>query len=132
MIYLDTTVIVCAMHGEDPHHDDCLPLISRRDAVTSAHALAETFSTMTGRREFQNEDVAEALAAIAAAIRVEPILVSDYLTVLDQTRRRGVRGGLVYDAIHAEVARRLKVDRLLTYNLSNFQQVASDLQISCP
>ena len=132
MIYLDTTIIVCALHGEDPHHDYCLPLISRRDAVTSAHALAETFSTMTGRREFQNEDVAEVLAAIAEVIRVEPIHVSDYLTALAETRRRGVRGGLIYDAIHAQVARRLKVDRLLTYNLSNFQQVAADLRVSCP
>jgi predicted nucleic acid-binding protein len=132
MIYLDATILVCAVHGEDPHHDDCLPLVSRRDAVTSAHALAETFSTMTGRREFLNEDVAEALASIAEIMRIEPILVSDYLTVLDQTRRRGIRGGLVYDALHAEVARRLKVDRLLTYNISNFQHVAADLQISAP
>jgi predicted nucleic acid-binding protein len=132
MIYLDTTILVCAMHGEDPHHKDCLPLISRRDVVTSAHALAETFSTMTGRREFQNEDVAESLATIAEAIRVEPILVTDYLTVLTETRRRGVRGGLIYDAIHAEVARRLGVNRLLTYNISNFQHVASDLQVSSP
>jgi predicted nucleic acid-binding protein len=132
VIYLDTTILVCAIHGDDPHHEVCLPLISRLDSVTSAHALAETFSTMTGRREFQNDDVVEALSTIAEVIHIEPILVADYKTVLDQSRRRGIRGGLIYDAIHAEVARRLKVHRLLTYNLSNFQHVAADLQISAP
>jgi predicted nucleic acid-binding protein len=41
-------------------------------------------------------------------------------------------GGLVYDAIHANVARRLNVERLYTFNISNFEHVAPDLQVVAP
>lgn len=65
-------------------------------------------------------------------LRIEPILPQDYFSVIGAAKERGITGGLIYDAIHASVARRLKVKHLYTFNISNFEHVAPDLRVSTP
>ena len=54
------------------------------------------------------------------------------LRVLSEARSRGIIGGLIYDALHAETARRLQAEKIFTYNVSNFEHVAPDLVILEP
>lgn len=42
---------------------------------------------------------------------------------------RGITGGLFYDAIHAEVARRTDCAAIRTLNVSHFRHVAPDLEV---
>jgi hypothetical protein len=44
-------------------------------------------------------------------MRFELIYQADYLQVIRQARKRGVQGGIIYDALHAEIARRLEVEK---------------------
>lgn len=132
MIYLDTGILVSAITLRDGKQSECQALLSRSDAVTSTHALAETFATLTGRYGVRNDIAAEAVLSIVDAIRVETIALKDYRAVLQTSRARGVQGGMVYDALHSQVASRLEVEKLYTFNVSHFEHVAPNLSIATP
>jgi predicted nucleic acid-binding protein len=132
MIYLDTTILVPALHERHENHRACVSYITNSDAVTSTHALAETFSTLTGAYRVRNEAVAEALDALMSSLRIEPIANGDYRSVFRDAKRRGISGGLIYDALHVAVARRLKVSKIITFNTGDFKLLSPDIEISEP
>ena len=131
MNYLDTGVLVSALFLRDEQQAVCQSLLKAENA-TSTHALAETFATLTGQYRVRNDVVSEAVLSAAQMLRVETITVEDYEAVLAESRARGVQGGMIYDALHAQVARRLKVRTLYTFNITNFKHVASDLNVRRP
>ncbi|MEO0415953.1 MAG: hypothetical protein AAF226_13480, partial [Verrucomicrobiota bacterium] len=51
---------------------------------------------------------------------------------LDQARKRGIRGGGVYDYLHACTAVQFECDELVTLNLSDFKGVFDNLLIREP
>jgi predicted nucleic acid-binding protein len=130
MNYLDTGVLISAIYLRDSKQEKCSSLLE--DGVTSTHALAEAFAALTGQYRVKSEIVSEALLSLRDQLRIETIPPEDYFSIIAEAKARGVMGGLVYDAIHATVARRLKVDRLYTFNVSNFEHVAPDLKILAP
>ena len=131
MIYLDTGVLVRGLIQSHPLHADCFHLIDD-SAVSSCHTLAEVFNTLTGYFKISNDTVSQMVASLPAQMSFEVISQQDYLSVIREARRRGIQGGIVYDATHAEIARRLKVEKIITYNLTNFRHVAPDLEIATP
>lgn len=131
MIYLDTGVLVRGLLRAHPQHEDCFRLIDG-DAVSSCHALAEAFNTLTGHFRIPNDAASQMLDSLSRHMGFEIILAEDYLRVIREARLRGIQGGIVYDAIHAEVARRLKAEKIVTYNLTNFRHVAPDLAVASP
>jgi predicted nucleic acid-binding protein len=132
VIYLDTSIIVAGIAAKHPNHDVCNPLIYSAGSMTSAHALAETFKVLTTIFKFRNEIVATVLIELSSRLRVEEIMIEDYLSVFRDAKGKGIVGGRIYDAIHAQVARRLKVEKIVTYNLRDFLAVAPDLNVSAP
>ena len=131
MIYLDTGVLVRGLMQAHPLHVVCFRLIDG-NAVSSCHALAEVFNTLTGHFKIPNDAASLMVGSLPDQMRFESISEADYLTVIREARRRGIQGGIVYDAIHAEIARRLKVERIASYNLAHFRHVAPDLEIATP
>jgi predicted nucleic acid-binding protein len=131
MIYLDTGIIVSALYLRDDFHEPCRRLV-RPENVTSTHALAEAFSTLNGQYRVANDMASEAILSAAEVLQVAPILKDDYVAVLKTARARSVQGGGVYDALHAQVARRLKVKKLLTINLNHFQHCGYGLDVAMP
>jgi predicted nucleic acid-binding protein len=131
VIYLDTGVIVRGLMQDHPQHLACVELINL-NAMSSCHALAEVFNTVTGYFKISNELASEMVSSLTDQMGFEVILQEDYLGVIRTARSRGIQGGIVYDAIHAEIARRAKVAKIVTYNMTNFRHVAPDLDISYP
>jgi predicted nucleic acid-binding protein len=131
-VYLDTGVLVSTLYVRDDRHTGCLDLLESGDALASAHALAETVSTLTGQYGVKNDVASEAVWSLTGTARVESLSVADYPSVLENARARGGMVGFVYDALQAQVARRLKVEALYTFNLSNFAHVAEDLDVREP
>lgn len=131
MNYLDTSVLVPALAERHPNHAICLPLLNSQ-SLTCTHSLAESFAVLTAIFKYPNHVVSEALTDLTRIIAIQELARDIYLSVLAGARARGVIGGLVYDAIHAEAARAAKVDKVCTYNVSNFQHVAPDLLIVAP
>jgi predicted nucleic acid-binding protein len=127
---LDTGILISAIYLRDSHHEKCSALLEK--GITSTHALAEAFAALTGQYRVKNDVVSEAVLSLRNLLRIVPILPEDYFNVLGVAKARGIMGGLVYDAIHASVARRLKAEHLYTFNVSNFEHVAPDLKVSAP
>lgn len=131
MNYLDTGVIISALFLRDDRQADCQTLLTPEN-VTSSHALAEAFATLTGQYRIKNDLVAEAVLSAARSLRVETFTTADYEAVIGSARARGIQGGMIYDALHAQIARRLKVGKFFTFNVSNFEHVAADLDVRRP
>src|SRR4051812_23441690 len=104
MNYLDTGILVRALLAQHPQQAACAVLINR-EAVTSCHTVAEAFNTLTGFFKIPNDTASELLIPLSNEIRFETISVDDYFRVVREARQRGVQGGIVYDSIHATVAR---------------------------
>jgi predicted nucleic acid-binding protein len=129
MNFLDTTVLVFALLEKHSEHPKCIELLNARDSLTDSHCLAEAFAALTAAYKLRNTDAAALLLDRPLTIAA-PVLADDYRVCLEKPAV--IQGGGIYDAIHAAVARRLKVKALYTYNISNFLHHAPDLNVSRP
>jgi predicted nucleic acid-binding protein len=106
-------------------------LVNSSEAFTSAHALAETYATLSGdpRLRIQAADAAQMVEDLAATVTVRNLNVGDYRQVISSAPAKGIRGGTVYDALHAQTARRCDCKEIHTLNVSHFKHVAPDLTV---
>ncbi|WP_395742258.1 PIN domain-containing protein [Prosthecobacter sp.] len=123
--FIDTSVLVATMVATEPFHMECDALLNRKALGVYAHALTETFSTLTGgRKSFR------LAASVAAAVLEEDYLPDLAITALTPTEMlramreaeaRGVRGGAIFDFLHLVAARKAKAARFYTLNVSDFR-----------
>ncbi len=133
MTFLDTGILVGAVLKSHPEHAVCLAgLEDSPRPFTNAHALAETFATLTGFYKVPTEAAAELTLSLRDAIAVEALALADYETAIREARSRGVMGGGIYDSLHATFARRKQAVQIVTRNPSHFQHVAPDIEILTP
>ena len=133
MTFLDTGIMVGAVLKSHPEHRVCLGALE--DSVrpfTNAHALAETFATLTGFYKLPTQAAAELTLSLRNALEVEALALADYETAIREARSRGVMGGGIYDSLHATFARRKQATQIVTRNPSHFQHVAPDIEILTP
>jgi predicted nucleic acid-binding protein len=133
MTFLDTGIMVGALLGSHPEHAACLSALEdSEEPFTNAHALAETFATLTGFYRIPTNAAAELTLGLRDSIAVEALALADYETSIREARSRGVMGGGIYDSLHATFARRKKAAQIVTRNPSHFQHVAPDIEILTP
>jgi predicted nucleic acid-binding protein len=133
MTFLDTGIMVGAVLSSHPEHAICLSALEdSRRPFTNAHALAETFATLTGFYKVPTEAAAELTLSLADSNQVEALALADYRTAIGEARMRGVMGGGIYDSLHATFARRRNALRIVTRNPLHFQHVAPDIEILTP
>ncbi len=133
MTFLDTGILVGAVLSSHPEHPRCLAALEEFERpFTNAHALAETFATLTGFYKVPTDSAAELTLNLRALVEVKPLAMADYETAIGQARSRGVMGGGIYDSLHATFARRNKAVQIVTRNPSHFQHVAPDIEILTP
>lgn len=121
---LDSSVIVSALCASDPDHEACRKtLLSARHSIL-AHALAETFATLTGGRlGFRVPAPAAAgllRSKVVPRLRAHSLDADDFLSAFEEAEARGVRGGAIYDYLHLAAARKAGAKRFYTLNLSDF------------
>jgi predicted nucleic acid-binding protein len=133
MTFLDTGILVGAVLKSHPEHDVCLAALEDSERpFTNAHALAESFATLTGFYKVPVDVATELTLALQSTLAVEALTLGDYEPAIREARSRGVMGGGIYDSLHATFARRKKVARIVTRNPSHFQHVAPDIEILTP
>jgi len=133
MTFLDTGILVGAVLQSHPEHAACLTALNdTAQPFTNAHALAETFATLTGFYKVPNGVATELVLSLQASLLVEPLALADYETALREARSRGVMGGGIYDSLHATFARRKQAVQIVTRNPTHFQHVAPDVEIVTP
>jgi predicted nucleic acid-binding protein len=133
MTFVDTGILVGALLKAHPEHKACVAAMKELDgAFTNAHAIAETFATLTGFYKTPTDAATELTLGLRDVVKVEALSWQDYETAIREARSRGVMGGGIYDSLHATFARRRKAVRILTRNPSHFAHVAPDIEILTP
>jgi predicted nucleic acid-binding protein len=133
MTFLDTSALVGALLQRHPQHAACLRALQEAATpITDAHALAETFATLTGFYKVPSEAAAALTLGLRALVQVEPLPLEDYETAISEARQRGIMGGGIYDSLHATFARRKGAKRVVTRNPSHFAHTAPELEVVSP
>jgi predicted nucleic acid-binding protein len=135
---LDTSIVIASLDPDEPRHAACDRLVAGGGHVLFAHALAETFSILTGGRQGRRLAASQAAALIDASVLPFVTLVAlsgrETVTALRACEARGVRGGAVYDWLHLAAARKSGATRLFTLDIRDFQAIAQpgDPEIVAP
>lgn len=127
-VFLDTSVVLASLDPDETHHAACDRLISAGQHKLYVHALAETFSILTGGRYGRrlNATVAARLIAqsVIPLVQVQQLSGKDMLAALAECEARGVRGGAVYDWLHLAAARKAGAEALITLDVRDFRAMA--------
>ena len=131
-VLFDTSVLVPALSETHPHHVEARARLEQTRAgevrlVVSAHALAETYSTLTVFPVVPAVSPAEAVRLIGedvlALADVVPLDADDYAAVLGRVAALGLVSGAVYDGLHVRAAGKAGADELVTFNGRDFLRV---------
>jgi predicted nucleic acid-binding protein len=136
--FLDTSVILASLDPDEVHHAACDRIVSAGGNKAYVHALAETFSILTGGRHGRRLNASTAAALIEQSILpyVQALTLTgkDMMAALVECESRGVRGGAIYDWLHLAAARKAGAEVLITLDLRDFQSLArpGDPRIEMP
>jgi predicted nucleic acid-binding protein len=129
--FLDASVLVESCLAQSAKFTQADRLVGDKHSVTSAHALAEAYATLSGdaRLKIRPADAAQMVEALAEQLTVVGFDVGQYRHLIASAPGKGVRGGSIYDALHAETARKAGCTEIHTLNVSHFKYVAPDLKV---
>jgi predicted nucleic acid-binding protein len=126
--FLDTSVVLASLDPDESHHLACDRLMAAGGHRLYLHALAESFSILTGGRQGRRLRPALAARLIEQSVLpyAQPIALDGGATLaaLRECEARGVRGGAVYDWLHLAAARQAGAEVFYTLNLRDFQALA--------
>ncbi|MEM6785342.1 MAG: PIN domain-containing protein [Bacteroidota bacterium] len=129
---VDTSVLVAALVQGHPRHADALPYLSEahrgsRHLLVAAHALAETYATLTALPISPRINPADARQLLEANVlglaEIIPLDASDYEAVLDRMTTLALTSGAIYDALHVRAADKTQADVLVTLNGRDFRRM---------
>ena len=132
MVFFDTSVLVTALVTELPNHEralDCLVNYSRKkgDACTTTHVLAETYACLTSlpvKKRISPMDAKSLIEeSLVKNLEILPIVTQTYLSSIRRVSNMGMTSGIIYDALHLEMAESSGCTELLTYNLKDFRRL---------
>ena len=132
-VFFDTTVLVAASEQSHPHYAQARPALLRvatgQDrGFMSAHSIAELYAALTRLPVQPRIHPAEAARIVAENIlphfEVVTLSKDDYVEALNAMASGGYAGAKIYDALLLCCAARLAVDRIYTFNLGDFKQLA--------
>ena len=133
MIFMGTSVLVCASTPSDPRHETCIDLLwtaETRGGICASHSLAELFSMLTGRPRplrVAPVEAARIVAHTSKRFRFVSLTAEEYVAAVDGLAGLGHSGGMIYDALIVACARKAKASRIYTLNPRHFRLVAPDL-----
>jgi predicted nucleic acid-binding protein len=129
--FLDTSILIEACLAQSAKFAAADALVKAGGAVTSAHALAEAYATLSGdtRLRISPQDAALMVGDLAATLEVHGLTAQHYVALIQSAPLQGIRGGSFFDALHAQTAREAHCSAVHTLNVRHFQHVAPDLKV---
>ncbi len=134
--FFDTSVLVAASEQSHPHYRQARPALERvasgkEQGFISVHSIAEIYAVLTRLPVQPRIHPAEASQIIQANIlpHFESVSIAkkDYGEALRLVARGGWGGAKIYDALLVGCAVRCGAERIYTFNLSDFRQLAPEL-----
>lgn len=130
-ILCDSSVFIAAIQEEHVHHQPSVELLQKVSAgkikaAVATHSLAESYSVLTAMMPaYPPKDILETLKKnVIGQVAVIPLSVADYWAVLEQLSGRGLKSGIVYDALIFRAAVKSKADRVVTWNERHFTKLS--------
>jgi predicted nucleic acid-binding protein len=131
--YLDTNVLVAASVQDHQHHVPAFDLVKavKEGALhgcISTHGLAEFYSVLTRAPFTPRVHPAEAGRFLDDNVlpyfELSALSADDYKAVLRYCTNTGLIGGVVFDALHLHSAQKAGCDRVYTFNVKDFRDLA--------
>jgi len=135
-VYCDTSVLIAGSVLSHPHYPQALALLTqvrarKLEGVISAHGTAEFYAVLTRAPLIPPVYPSEAWRLLAENLlpyfHVAVLSAAQHKSVLRRAAEQGWAGGLVYDALHVASATSSQCQRIYTFNLRHFLQVAPQL-----
>lgn len=130
-VLFDTSTLVAALVEGHPFHASAYPWMEKAAAgeitfYVCQHSLAEMYSVLTTLKvqprifpEFAKRLIEEN----TKFARVVPLNSGDYRWCITRMANLGQPGGVIYDALLARAAMKIRADRLLTFDPDDFRRV---------
>jgi predicted nucleic acid-binding protein len=143
-VFLDTSVLVAAVVAKHEHHIRAFEILDRiqngkDEGHISGHSMAEMYSILT-KLPFPFRHTPEhALLSIEENIvkhfKVTALSPNEYAPLIREAALSGIQGGTIYDAVLLKCATKSGAEKIWTFNLKHFQNIAPKniaSQISSP
>jgi len=134
--FLDTNVVVAACVLDHEHHARALPIVQKihdgeAEGFLSAHSILETHAILTRLPRAPRISALQASTLIADNITKHFTIVAltgrEYGELSLKLGQNNIVGGRVYDALHLACAEKCGADRIFTFNIRDFTQLAGPL-----
>ena len=132
-LFFDTSVLVAASSASHPRHAQAFQALQSMKAEhhrgwMSQHGLAEIYAVLTGAPLVPRIHPSEALRILEENVlphfHIVALTPKDYREVIRELAAADWRSGVVYDAMHLRCARKQPIDRLYTFNVKDFRDLA--------
>jgi len=139
---LDTNVIIAGLLSWHEHHEaaarELIALLEDRiEIILPLQALVEAYSVMTRLPPPHRLSSQDALEILSGSLRQSVTLVGldgdEGWDMIEDMGRRSLTGGIAYDGLILACARKGGARRLLTFNRSHFERIATEeIEIVAP
>jgi len=134
-VLFDTSVLVAALVRSHQFHPNAIAALRRVQNAqdtgwVAMHSIAELYSVLT-RLPIKPRIVPTTAwqviqRDVLALFKIVALSPDDYATVIQQLSEHDLPGGIVYDALIIQAARKINVDNILTLNKKDFIKIAPD------
>ena len=123
-LLLDSSLIVRAVVQKHSDHARALAWVSKSVSETellcTTHALAETFSVMSGFFSVPHAECRATLTSIRSVFGIVELGEEEYASATEMTMRVGRSGGAVYDALHVAGFEKVGAEQLVHCDEKSF------------
>lgn len=132
-IFLDTSVLVASCVQSHPQYAQAWPVVKRVVAgkdtgFISSHSIAEVYAVLTRLPLQPRIHSSEAARLVQENFldHFSTVLLAkdDYTEAIKEMAQAGWIGGKIYDALILRCAEKSGADRIYTFNLNDFRQIA--------
>jgi predicted nucleic acid-binding protein len=133
-VFIDTSILYPALDPNHPGNAKILPLMKELETnhsivVLNTHLIAELFNNLSKKPRLRPEELikaGETITNISERYETVELTKHDYLTAVQRCIRLGLRGAVIYDALHFQAAIKAKVDVFYTANFRDFARLLDD------
>ena len=131
-VLFDTSVLIAALVRPHPFHKQAFPWLKQAhekeiEFIVSAYTLAELYHVLTNfpiKPRLSSGSVKRIIKEDVVKIaQVIHLTAEEYFQVIEKTADFNLPGGIIFDAIICAVAEKMNVDKLLTFNLNDFERL---------
>lgn len=132
LVAFDTSVLVASVLLHHPSHALAWPWVEAVDqgkleGTLAVHALAETYSVLTKvPGGLTPPDAAALVCRLPSIFRLAAAGTTLYTDALLRCASRGLKSGVVFDALHLIDAEQAGADIFLTFNAADFLRLSND------